>query len=131
MYMFLFGAYDPSGGSGRTGWIIDPIYILYAMIFLLFFPIYALQVTIYCRTQNVKRWVIISGALSLLIPAVLVGISYPVGAILDGFYAGPLPFQFIMGLIVIWLAKTELEVPKGKQMEEKSPWWKENNGTHS
>ncbi len=126
MYLFIFGAYDPSGGSGRTGWIIDPMYLPYAAIFLLFFIIYALQVTSYCVSPTIKRWVIISGILSLLIPAILAGISYPFGAILDGSYAGPLPFQFIVGLIVMRLAKVGIKTPTDELLEEKPLWWEKD-----
>ena len=119
MYMFLFGAYFPA-----VGWFIGPMYILYIVMFLLFFLIYALQVTFYCLNSTTQRWVIISGLLSLIIPLAVIGMSVPFAAYIGGAYAGPLPFQFILGLIVMRIVKAGIEVPKDELLEEKPSWWK-------
>lgn len=123
MYLFLFGAYFPSGGVNSSGWFTGLMFVPYFIMFLLFFLIYALQVTYYCFKPTTQRWAIISGLLSLIIPLATVGISVPFGAYIGGVYAGPLPFQFILGLVVMRIVKTGIEKPEDGLVEEKTSWW--------
>ena len=120
MYFFLFAAYGPSG------WVTGPIYVIYIFMFLLFFIVYAALVTKYCMKPNSQRRPIVSGVISLAITTFLFGMTIPLNARLSGIYAGPLPFQFIAGLIVMWIVKSGLEVPEDQLLEEKPSWWEEN-----
>ena len=123
MYFFLFGAYNPPGGSEPSGWMTGPAYLVAIVFLLVFFIIYAFQVTLYYMRPTVQRWAIVSGVLSLLIPSIFTGISVPLEAYLDGVYAGSLPFQFILGLLAMRLAKKEKESPEEGLLEEKTSWW--------
>jgi len=126
MYFFLFGAYNPPGGAEPSGWFIGPLYVIYIFMFLFFFIVYALLVTNYCMKPNSQRGPIVSGILSLAITTFLFGMSIPWDARLSGIYAGPLPFQFIAGLIMMKIVKAGIEVPKDELLEEKPSWWEEN-----
>lgn len=127
MYFFLFGAYNPPGGSVPAGWMSGPVYLLVIMFLLSFFIIYVFQVTIYCMKPTTQRWAIISGLLSLVIPGIFTGISVPVEAIFDGVYVGSLPFQFILGLVVMRLAKSGKDEPESGLVEEKVTWWEKES----
>lgn len=125
MYMFLFGAYFPPGrGGGITGWVINPIYIPYVFISLLFFIIYPILVTKYCMRPTSQGWAIIAGLISLAISSFMTGFGIPLEARLNGIYAGPLPFQFIVGLVVMQIVKRGVEPPKEKLLDKKQ-WWEE------
>ncbi len=126
VYLFLFGAYIPPGTVEPFGWFIGPMFMIYIVMILLFFIIYALQVTYYCIKPTTQRWAIISGLLSLIIPLFEMGISVPFEAYVGGIYAGPLPFQFILGLVVMRIVKSGLAVPEYKLLEKKPSWWKKN-----
>ena len=111
-YYFLFGAYNPLGGADPSGWITGPIYVMALVTLLLFFIIYAFQVTLYTKeTMTTRRWAIISGILSLLIPYAYLGflfhtdIEILLGA--GGVFIGPLPFQFALGLLVMGITGRE------------------------
>ena len=117
MYFFLFAAYGPSG------WVIGPIYVIYIFMFLFFFIVYAALVTKYCVKPNSQRGPIVSGVISLAITTFLFGMTIPLDARLGGIYAGPLPFQFIAGLILMWIVKSGIEDPKDELLEEKPVWW--------
>jgi hypothetical protein len=121
MYFFLFGSYSPSGGPGPSGWMIGPMYVMIIVMLLLFFIIYALQVTYYCIKSVTQRWAIISGILSLAIP-IFLGLSVPFEARLSGIYAGPLPFQFILGLAVMRIAKGGIKKSEDELLEKTLPW---------
>jgi hypothetical protein len=51
------------------------------------------------------------------------GITVPLDARLSGIYAGPLPFQFIAGLVLMRIVKSGLEVPEDHLLEERPSWW--------
>lgn len=125
MYFFLFGAYNPPGGAEPSGWIIDPSYFVYIFMFLFFFIVYAALVTNYCMKPHSQRGAIVSGLVSLAIATFFFGMMISFEARLAGIYAGPLPFQFIAGLIVMWIVKSGLEVPEDQLLEEKPSWWEE------
>ena len=129
VYFFLFGSYYPPGGYGPSGWITGPAYMSVIVFLLLFFIIYAFQVTIYYMKPITQRWAIISGLLSLSIPIIFTGISVPVEVILGsaGVYIGPLPFQFILGLVAMRLAKSMKEEPESNLIKEKSSLWEKES----
>jgi hypothetical protein len=125
-YYYLFGAYfPPSPYSETSGWISGPTYLVAIMMILLFFIIYAIQVTIYCFKPNRKRWAILCGLLSLFIPGVFAGFGILGEANIAsaGVYVGPLPFQFILGLFAMRLAKPEQAIPKREQSNKEYSWW--------
>jgi len=122
-YFFLFGAYNPPGGTEPSGWILGSVYAMIIVMLLLFFIIYALQVTYYCIKPTTQRGAIVSGLLSLIIPIFVSGMSVPFEAYASGIYAGPLPFQFILGLVVMWMVKSGIERPKDELLEKKPSWW--------
>ncbi|MDH4212996.1 MAG: hypothetical protein OEV85_03665 [Candidatus Thorarchaeota archaeon] len=126
IYYFLFGSYSPPGGAEPSGWMIGPMYVAVIFMLLLFFVIYALQVTYYCIKPTAQRWTIISGILSLVIPIFFLGISFPFEAYTSGIYAGPLPFQFILGLVVIRIVNVGIKKPEDELLEKKPPWWQKN-----
>ncbi|MFW9805899.1 MAG: hypothetical protein ACFFFK_04160 [Candidatus Thorarchaeota archaeon] len=124
-YYFLFGAYfPPSPYSDPSGWISGPNYLVIIMMILLFFIIYAIQVTIYCFKPKEQRWAILSGLLSLFIPGVFVGfgILNEVNIASAGIYVGPLPFQFILGVFAMRLAKPDQAIPERAQPNKESTW---------
>jgi hypothetical protein len=125
MYFFLFGAYNPPGGGEPSGWFIGPLYLVYIFMFLFFFIVYAVLVTNYCLKPNSQRGAIISGIVSLVITMFLFGLTIPFEARLAGIYAGPLPFQFIAGLVLMRIVKSGVEVPEDQLLEEKPSWWEE------
>ena len=126
MYMFIFGMYFPSGGGGQSGWFINPLYIPYVFMFLTFFIIYPVLVTKYCLNPTNQRGAIISGIISLAISLFAAGVSLPLEARLAGVYTGPLPFQFIIGLIVMQIVKRGITPPKDELLDTKPSWWKES-----
>jgi hypothetical protein len=125
MYMFIFGAYAPHGSSSLSGWFIGPMYLSVIFMALFFFIVFAALVTKYCFKPTTQRWAIAAGIISLANPIFLIGPMNPIDALLNGIYLGPLPFQFILGLIVMWIVKSGLEVPEDKMLEEKPSWWGE------
>ncbi len=125
VYFFLFGSYyQPSRYHEPSGWISGPGYLLVIVMLLLFFIIYAFQVTLYYMKPTTQRWAIISGVLSLLIPGLLGGMAVPVEA---GVYVGPLPFQFILGLVVMRLATSGNEEPESGLVKERFSWWEKES----
>lgn len=125
-YYFLFGAYfPPSRYSEPSGWIIGPSYLPVIVMLLVFFITYAIQVTIYCMNPKTQRWAIMSGVLSFLIPGLFTGFGIfgEANFVSTGVYVGSLPFQFILGIVVMRLAKPMKEkVPFGI-IRENSSWW--------
>ena len=119
-YLFLFGGYFPAYFPAG-GWFIGPMYVIYIVMFLLFFIIYALQVSKYCVRPTNQRWAIISGLLSLIIPLSIFasGLIVPLEAYLSGIYTGPLPFQFILGLIIMQIANRGIKKPEDEFVEKK------------
>jgi hypothetical protein len=126
MYFFLFGAYNPPGGAEPSGWISGLNYLQVIMMLLLFFIIYAAQVTIYVRTPTTKRWAIVSGIVSLLIPYFFAGIifSTPIEVLLGagGVYVGPVPIQFVVGLLVMRISEKERVESVDDFLETDSSW---------
>ncbi len=122
VYFFLFGAYyQPSLYSEPSGWMSGPSYIGAIVFLLQFFIIYAILVTLYCMKPKTRLWAIISGVLSLFIPGIFAGFGFSFLA--TGVYLGPLPFQFILGLIVMRLVKRGKEKTPFGLIDEKSSWW--------
>ncbi len=70
-----------------------------------------------------------SGVLSLFIPGLLTGfgISVEVNLVSTGVYIGPLPFQLIIGLVVMRLAKSGKEEPESGLIKKKSAWWEKDS----
>jgi hypothetical protein len=130
MYMFIFGAYYPPGSADLSGWVINPMYLPYIFMLLLFFIIYPVLVTKYCLISTTQREAIIAGLISLAIPFLVVGISVPFEARLSGSYAGPLPLQFIMGLVVMQIVKRGIRSPKDDLLDENA-WWEKNQTNSS
>ncbi|MBY8998210.1 MAG: hypothetical protein KGD60_10785 [Candidatus Thorarchaeota archaeon] len=126
-YFFLFGSYNPPGGAEPSGWMTGPAYLAVVVFLLVFFIIYLFQVTLYCMKPTVQRWAIVSGVLSLLIPSAFTGITIPFDAYLGGVYVGSLPFQFILGLVVMRLAKSGKEEPESGLIKKKSAWWEKDS----
>jgi hypothetical protein len=128
-YFFLFGFYNPPGGAEPSGWMTGPAYLAVVVFLLVFFIIYAFQVTLFSMRPRTQRWAIISGVLSLLIPGIITGFGVPVEANLAGagIYVGPLPFQFIIGLVVMRLAKSEQDIPERDLLEKKASWWEKES----
>jgi hypothetical protein len=131
IYCFLIGAYSPPGGAEPSGWIIGPMYLLVIMTLLFFFIVYALQVSIYCTKPTARRNAIIYGTISLAIPFIISGVLVPFDAIISGVYVGPLPYQFILGLIVMWMVKSGKEVPEDKLLDGGSSWLEKNEHNQS
>ncbi|NHI90110.1 MAG: hypothetical protein EAX87_11355 [Candidatus Thorarchaeota archaeon] len=121
LYLFLFGAYDPSRGTTPSGWSTGPGYLVVVGLLLFFFIAYALLVTIYSIDPRNKRWVIAIGVLSLFIPYAFAGfIMIPIEILLGagGVFIGPLPFQFVLGLVSMKIAERKQEVLKDDSVEE-------------
>ncbi len=131
MYVFLFGTYNPPGGAEPSGWLTGPVYVLSGFMFLFLFIVYALLVTNYCNKPNTQRGPIVVGLISLLIPAFLAVMIVPFDAWQSGLYVGPLPFQFIIGLILMQVVKRGIEKPKDELLDKKSSWWKESQDNPS
>ena len=122
LYFFLFGAYDPSRSTTPSGWSTGPAYLVVVGLLLFFFIAYVLLVTIYSIDPRSKRWVIAIGVLSLFIPyafTVIMGIPMEVLLGVGGVYIGPLPFQFLLGLVVMKIAERKQEVLKDDSVEER------------
>jgi len=119
VYMFIFGLYYPPGSGSISGWISGPLLLLYIFTLLFFFLIYAVLVTRYCMNPTSQRGAIVTGLISLLIPFLMVG------GISLGIYTGPVPVQFIVGLIVLQIVKRGIKSPKDELLDEKT-WWEEN-----
>ena len=120
VYYFLFGAYfQPSIYSEPSGWISGPSYLGAIVLLLPFFIIYAILVTLYCMKPRTQLWAIVSGVLSFVIPGIFAGFSF----LATGVYLGSLPFQFILGLVVMRLAKPGKEKTPFGLIKKKSSWW--------
>lgn len=126
IYFFIFGSYRAPGTGGPAGWSTGPQYMVPFFMFLCFFLIYALLVTHYCIRPSNRRGAIVIGLISLAIPMFLFGWMVSPEERLNGIYAGPLPFQFIIGLILMWVVKRGIKKPKDELLEERPPWWKES-----
>jgi len=116
VYMFIFGVYNPPGSGTTPGWVSGPLVPFYIFTLAFFFLIYAVLVTRYCMNPISQRGAIVAGLISLLIPFLLVGsVSLEI-------YTGPVPVQFIVGLILLQIVKREIEPPKDKLLDKKQ-WW--------
>ncbi|MGY5860344.1 MAG: hypothetical protein RTU63_13320 [Candidatus Thorarchaeota archaeon] len=115
IYYYIFGtsiseSVIPTwwGGIGFT-------YTIALTIALFSGLIYAYLVTNYYMKQSYLRAAIITGFLGQLVSLMMVLYSlYSLSpeVFTSGDYVGPLPFQFIAGLIVMWIVKSRVKLPE-------------------
>ena len=104
-YIFGYSIFESEippywGGIGFT-------YTVALTIALISSLIYTYLVTYYCMNLSNLRAAIIVGLVGQLIPFMVVLYALSPEAWTSGDYVGPLPIHFIVGLIVMWIAKSK------------------------
>jgi len=128
---FLFGIFEPDHHVSISVyallWVIYPseagvpglqvlnYYALYSGLSLGFFNIiFAIQVIRFIRGESSKNKTLLAGALSLFIPIIAILAAWPAMISARVFaYIGPIPIQFVIGLLLIHLLPPE---------ESTKPW---------
>ncbi len=104
--------------------------IIYSIVSGGFNILFAIMVTRFCMEKSSKRWTIFAGILSIIVP-----LLFMLPARLDqkyefmlegGFlpYVGPIPFQFIIGLIIMrYAGPWKLTKPWEEEEKPHDDWW--------
>ena len=101
------------GGSYPSGFqLLSPTYVLLGIILGIFNILFGVQVYRFCRKQTSWNKVILSGALTLVVPFVFLAV-FLFSLLAHPTYIGPIPIQLLIGLTIAWLLKTP---------EEETPW---------
>ncbi len=101
------------GGSYPSGFqLLSQTYVLLGIILGIFNILFGVQVHRFCRKQTSWNKVILSGALTLVVPFVFLAV-FLFSLLAHPTYIGPIPIQLLIGLTIAWLLKTP---------EEETPW---------
>lgn len=92
--------------------LLSPTYVQLGVILGIFNILFGVQVHRFCRKRTSWNKVILSGALTLVIPFVFLAVFLS-SLLAHPTYIGPIPIQLLIGLIIAWLLKTP---------EEETPW---------
>ena len=120
IYYYIFGTGIPEGVIPTWWGGLGFTYTIALTVALFSNLVYAYLVTYYCIKQSYLRAAIITGFLSQLFPLIIVLYSlYSLSpeVFTSGDYVGPLPFQFIVGLIAMWIVKSNSEVPRRETVQ--------------
>ena len=124
--------YEPPDGMEPDGFITGPLHLFHSGAILIFNLLFAVQVTRYCRGPASLKGTVALGVASLLFPAILcLLIAWP--AVVSGTqqYFGPLPHQFIWGILLVRSTNRRRETSTWNESKEKEPWWKKDRRTSS
>ncbi len=121
-YGAIYGGYGEYSVGIR---LFDPLMMISTTPVTLPVLLFALAVVRYCQGRWHTAKLLAMGVVSIIIP-LMAGISYMVYfATVSSFaYAGPVPIHFIVGAVLIKIARTRPVAP-WEDSAETEPWWVE------
>ncbi len=102
VYAVLWAVILPTGHDNIVLRMLDPGVVWGGIMFGIFNILFGAIVVRYCQGKTARKWVILSGILTLVIPLCQAAIYIPYLASHGrvGDYIGPIPIQLVVGLFI-------------------------------
>lgn len=101
IYAILWAIFPYHAHDNIVLWILDSRVIFGGAIFGIFNILFGAEVVRYCKGTTARKWLILSGILTLVIPLYQAIIFFPYLARTGhAQYIGPIPIQLVVGLFI-------------------------------